>query len=259
MNIEVSALSYAYGPHKVLEDISFRAREGELLSVLGPNGVGKSTLFKCMLGLLHGYKGNVLAGGTDVAKMPAYELARLIAYIPQAHHPTFNYAVLDVVLMGMAHQVSAISSPGKKEITQVGLVLDQIGISGLMNKSFLNLSGGEQQLVLIARALAQQSKTLLMDEPTSNLDFGNQLRVLQQVRRLAESGYTVIMSSHNPQHAMHFSDNILALKDGRVAAWGQPDKIVDEALLRLLYGVDVHIVDTKEGRMIAPMLGGSRR
>lgn len=259
MNIKVNSLSFSYGSQRVLENVSFEARAGELLSVLGPNGVGKSTLFKCMLGLLRGYKGSVHAGETDVAKMPAAELARLIAYIPQAHHPVFDYAVLDVVLMGMAHQVNAISSPGKKEMAQAQAALEKIGILDLGNKSFLKLSGGEQQLVLIARALAQQAKALLMDEPTSNLDFGNQLRVLQQIRQLADSGLTVIMSSHNPQHALHFSDRILALKNGLVTAWGPPDTVLDEALLWQLYGVKVRIVDTEEGRMIAPVLGEGKR
>ncbi len=259
MNIKVSALSFSYGPQRVLDDITFTAREGQLLSVLGPNGVGKSTLFKCMLGLLHNYKGSVLADEADVGKMPAAELARLIAYIPQAHHPVFDYAVLDVVLMGMAHQVNALSSPGKKEIEQAQAALEKIGIMDLASKSFLKLSGGEQQLVLIARALAQQAKALLMDEPTSNLDFGNQFRVLQQIRQLANDGLTVIMSSHNPQHVLHFSDQILALKNGRVTAWGPPDEVLDEDLLRLLYGVNVRIVDTDAGRMIAPVLEGKNR
>ncbi len=254
MNIDVCGLGFSYGLHTVLQDISFSVKEGELLSVLGPNGVGKSTLFKCMLGLLAGYTGSVRAGDKDTAKIPPRELARLFAYIPQAHHPIFNYAVLDVVIMGMAHQLETIVSPGKKQITAAHAALEQVGIGSLAAKNYLNLSGGEQQLVLIARALAQQAGVLLMDEPTSNLDFGNQLLVLQEIRRLTHSGYTVIMSSHNPQHAMFFSDTILALKDGRIAAWGAPDQVMDEALLRLLYGVDVRITQTEHGRIIVPVL-----
>ena len=254
MNIEVRNLCFSYGQSAVLKNVSFTARKGELLSVLGPNGVGKSTLFRCILGLLKGCKGEIIVGSTDVKRMAAKELAHRIAYIPQSHHPAFNYSVMDVVLMGTAHQVGAISSPGKREMAQARAALEQMGISSMAQKSYLKLSGGEQQLVLISRALAQQAKAILMDEPTSNLDFGNQLRVLQEVRRLAAMGYTILMSSHNPQHILHFSDRVIALCDGEVIAGGPPHDVMDEALLKRIYGVDVRFIDTDEGRTISPVL-----
>lgn len=256
MNIKVRDLCFSYGSNKVLKSVSFTALEGEVLSVLGPNGVGKSTLFRCMLGLLKGYKGEIIAGDADVKGMSAKELAYRIAYIPQSHHSPFNYSVLDVVLMGTAHQVGSLSSPGKKEMQKAHEALEQIGISGMAQKSYKKLSGGEQQLVLIARALAQQAKGIIMDEPTSNLDFGNQLHVLKEIKRIAACGYTILMSCHNPQHALHFSDRIMALYKGEMIACGPPHDVMDEALLKRIYSVDVRFIDTDEGRIVFPAGAG---
>lgn len=258
MNVEINNLCFSYGAHEVLRDVSFTAREGEVTALLGPNGVGKSTLFHCVLGLLRGYEGSIRIGGADVRDMPARALAKLAAHIPQNHRVVFHYSVLDMVLMGTAHQVGVFAAPGSPQAERALWALEEAGIARLAQNSFLKLSGGEQQLVLVARALAQQARVLLMDEPTSNLDFGNQMRVLEIVRRLAETGYTVILSSHNPQHVLHFADGIVALHGGEVIARGTPGEVMDEALLRRLYGVDVRFVATEHGRVIAPTPGGGR-
>lgn len=252
MNISVQNLSFGYGAHLVLNNISFVAAEGTLLSVLGPNGVGKSTLFRCILGLLNGYRGTIKVGDDDINKLSSRELAHNIAYIPQSHYPTFSYSVLDMVLMGTTHTLTAFSSPGKKQAEQAFLSLERLNISHLAESDFSKLSGGEQQLVLIARALAQQAKVLLMDEPTSSLDFGNQLRVLQEIKKLTYEGYTVLLSTHNPQHALQFSDGIIALSDGNIVANGIPHEVMDEKLLRKLYDVDVRFVGALNDRIIIP-------
>lgn len=256
MNIEVRGLNFSYGTHAVLNNVSFTTNDGKLLFILGPNGVGKSTLFRCILGLLKGYEGEILVGGADARHIPARELAHMIAYIPQMHHATFNYTVLDMVLMGTAHQFNSISAPKQKEMAQAWSTIEMMGITELAEKSFLKLSGGEQQLVLIARALAQQARILLMDEPTSNLDFGNQLRVLKRIRQLAKSGYTILMSSHNPQNAMLFADQIIALYDGQIIVSGSPLDVMNEALLKKLYDVDAQLIDTHAGRIISPLVEG---
>ena len=158
--------------------------------------------------------------GQDLATLPPRERARRIAYIPQIHPPTFGYTVLDTVLMGAARQLNAFQQPGAAQIRQADEALEQVGAAHLRERNFAHLSGGEQQLVLIARALAQKAEVLMMDEPTSALDYGNQLRILQMVRRLAAQGYTVILSTHNPQHALTFATTLLALHGGTAAAWG---------------------------------------
>jgi iron complex transport system ATP-binding protein len=254
MNIDVCNLGFHYGQREVLKNISFSAHEGELISILGPNGAGKSTLFKCILGLLKGFTGSVSLGGENVKNMPARRLAQLVAYIPQSHHPAFNYSVLDIVLMGTAHQTHAFSPPGKKETAVAFEALEQVGMAEMAQRCFLKLSGGEQQLVMIARALAQQTTVLMMDEPTSNLDFGNQIRVMQNIRRLVDHGYTVLMSCHNPQHSLHFSDRILMLCDHEIIAQGLPREVINESLLKRVYGVDVKIFETGDGCVISPLL-----
>ncbi|MEG1547632.1 MAG: ABC transporter ATP-binding protein [Clostridia bacterium] len=251
MSITVENLSFGYGAHRVLDGVSFTVEDGQLLSVLGPNGVGKSTLFRCMLGLLNGYTGRITIDGTDVHKLSARELAHHMAYIPQSHAQSFNYTVLDMVLMGTAHQMAQFSLPGKKQMEAAQLALYQMGIEPLAHKGFRCLSGGEQQLVLIARALAQQVKIFVMDEPTANLDYGNQTRVLEQVKRLTMEGYTILLSTHNPQHALTYSDAILALSCGRVAAFGLPETM-DESLIKCLYGMNVQFLNTQAGRLIIP-------
>ncbi|MBP3655719.1 MAG: ABC transporter ATP-binding protein [Clostridia bacterium] len=258
MSLSVSHLSFSYGSRQVLSDVSFDLQEGEFLSVLGPNGVGKSTLFRCILGLLDGYKGSITSGGDDVRTLPRRELARRIAYIPQIHAPAFGYTALAMVLMGTARQISAFSRPGREQIAAAMAALERVGAAHLAERDFTRLSGGEQQLVLIARALAQQAGVLVMDEPTSALDYGNQLRVLQLVRELAGEGYAVLLSTHHPQHALSFATRILALSGGRVAAMGEPEAVLTEELMAQLYGVRTEFADTAGGRVLVPVTAEAR-
>lgn len=257
MNLTVNDLSYTYrGGHTALQNVSFTARQGELLSVLGPNGAGKSTLFRCILGGLPDYGGAILLDGRDARTLEQRALAAHIAYIPQIHRPTFGYSVLDTALMGLTRQLSPFRSPSAAQEEQAVAALEQLGVSHLAPRSFSELSGGEQQLVLIARALCQQADILVMDEPTSSLDYGNQLRVLQRVAELAARDYTVILSTHDPQHALRFSQRVLALRDGQVAAFGDTREVLTESLLERLYGVDAALLDTEHGPVVVPKGGG---
>lgn len=256
MSIAVENLRFAYCTRSVLTDVSFSADNGRLIAVLGPNGVGKTTLFRCILGLQKSYTGQIFVDGDDAKKLPAKELAHRIAYIPQIHAQTFGYSVLDMVLMGTSHTVSSLSLPGKRETATAMTALDRLGIAHLSEKNFTHLSGGEQQLVLIARALAQKARTLLMDEPTASLDYGNQAHVLSIVRSLADEGYAVVLSTHNPQHALWYADDALALSEGRVAAFGPPKEVMDAALIEQLYHMRVSLLETDAGLLIAPAVDG---
>lgn len=252
MKLCVNNLSFSYDHHEVLRDISFSVEAGEFLSVLGPNGVGKSTLFRCILGLLTGYGGDILVDGENIRTLSRKALAGRIAYIPQIHRPTFGYTVLDTVLMGTTHQLSPFVQPKTEHTERAVAALERLKMEHLASRNFANLSGGEQQLVLVARAIAQQADILVMDEPTSALDFGNQLHVLEQIRRLSEEGYTVLMSTHNPQHALSFTGRILALADGCVVANGETEETLNAQLIRKLYGVTVSMEKTRHGSMIFP-------
>lgn len=251
--LEVEHLRFSFGAREVLRGVELRVEPGELVFVLGANGAGKTTLFRCILGLLPGYQGQIRVDGGDVSSLTPRALAQKIAYIPQTSHMVFPYTALELVLMGTNHRLGLFSAPGRRERAIAMEALEALGIADYAHRSFAELSGGEQQLVLAARALAQQAKLLLMDEPTSALDFGNQVRVLERVSALTLRGYTVLLSCHNPQHAMLYAQRVVALHDGRVAADGPPDRALDEALMRKLYGVPARFVRTGDGVLIAPV------
>jgi iron complex transport system ATP-binding protein len=202
-----------------------------------------------MLGLLRNYTGEILIDGENTRSLTQKQLARKVAYIPQSTAPVFNYTVADVVLMGTTSLTSGFSSPGEKERVYVTQALETLNIQHLQDRMFMNISGGERQLVLVARALAQQAGILFMDEPTANLDYGNQVRVLEQVRRLSGSGYTVIQSTHNPEQAFLYADEVLAVKDGTIAAHGSPNEVMDAGLIRDLYGIEAQVESLMDDRM----------
>jgi iron complex transport system ATP-binding protein len=245
-SLDVEGLSFAYGERTILRDIGFTLKPGELLGILGANGSGKSTLFRCILGFEKNHSGRVLLNGGDITVKAPGELARLIAYVPQTHYPSFNYSVMDMVLMGTAAQVNPWSLPGPAQRQNAEEALETLGIAPLGDRGFRQLSGGEQQLVLIARALAQKARLLIMDEPTANLDYGNQLRLLYQIKALSRRGFSIFLSTHNPDHALFFADRIFALHESRIAASGSPLEVLTPELIKILYQVDVQI--RKEGQ-----------
>lgn len=247
MSIVVRELCFSYPGQEVLKNVSFSLRSGELAALLGENGAGKSTLFKCILGLLRGYTGEILIDGQSASGLTPKKLARLAAYIPQSHGQGFGYTVEDMVLMGTAHSVGSLSVPGKEQLEAARQAMERVGILSLAKKNYLRLSGGEQQLAMIARALAQRSRILIMDEPTSNLDYGNQLRVMEIVRSLADEGYSVLMAMHDPQNALRYADTLLALIGGEV----EVGELTPE-LMRRLYGVSVRLTGEGRERLIIP-------
>lgn len=239
MNIDVKNLSFSYGKRQILSDISLLAKEGEVLTILGANGTGKTTLFRCMLGLLKGYTGEVFIDGENLRKLSPKEAARRIAYIPQHSAAQFHYRVSDIVLMGLTNTLGTFAVPGKHEEKLMLETLERVGISHLAERSFLKISGGEQQLVLLARALVQNAPILMLDEPASGLDYGNQLLVQRQARALAAEGYTIIQTSHHPEQSYLFSDKILALKGGKIFQYGTPGDILTAENIKELYQASV--------------------
>ena len=234
MSIDVRELSFAYGRRQVLRNVTFRAEPGQLVAVLGPNGAGKSTLFRCILGFLPRYRGDIALCGHALRSLDRRALARLAAYIPQTS-----------VLMG----ADPFHAPGRRQQETADRALEQLGIQDLWDRGVNEISGGERQLALIARAMAQQARILLMDEPTASLDYGNQFRLLRQVRALADSGYTVLLSTHNPEHAFRFATHALVLQDGGVRAWGPVKETLTEELLRDMYRIPLTVADI-------PLAGG---
>ena len=245
MKLTAEQLSFSYGKRKVLDGVSFELRQGEVLCVLGPNGVGKSTLFRCGLGLLRSYTGSVRLGEEEVRLLRPAELARRIAYIPQTSVPVFDYTVFHTVLMGTTARLGPFASPGKQQEAAAEAALERLGIPQLRDRPVGALSGGERQLVCIARALAQDSPLLVMDEPTASLDYGNTVRVMELIRGLAENGYGILLSTHDPDQVLRYATRVLVLGGGGVRSFGPPEEALTPALLSELYGVPIEIAQVR--------------
>lgn len=241
MSIDIEHVSFSYGRHQVLRDVNASIPDGVLVNVLGPNGVGKSTLFRCILCLNSDYKGVIRVNGKDLRDLSVRERAREISYIPQTHAPVYNYKVRDVVLMSTGADVGIFGTPGREQVERAEQALERIGIGHLADRMYTHISGGEQQLVLIARALAQNAKTIVMDEPTSALDYGNTVRVLSCVKQLAREGLSIVQSTHQPDQAFLFADKTLVVYDGTVEAYGDPKDVITAELVGRIYGVEVEV------------------
>lgn len=258
MKFEVKNVACGYGNCTVLENISFSMESGEILCILGPNGAGKSTLFKSILCLLPLQKGIITCDNKNLNAMSRAEIAKIIGYVPQAHNPTFPFKAMDIVTMGRTAHLGICASPSEEDEAIAENAFDILGISYLKDKTFTKMSGGEKQLVLIARALAQQPKMLIMDEPTNNLDFGNQVLVLSHIRKLAKQGLALIISTHFPEHAFMYSNKALLLKEGGLYSIGSPEKTITKESLEALYNVKVDMFSAKtssgkEMRFCAPV------
>jgi len=237
--LELCDLAFGYGSRKVGGGVSLTLRPGEVLALLGPNGVGKTTLFKTMLGLLPALSGQVLLDGMQLEILTRKERAGRIAYVPQAHAALFPFSVRDVVLMGRAARIAPFSAPGRKDRDVAAAALERLGMAHLSDRPYTEISGGERQMTLIARALAQRPKVFVMDEPTASLDYGNQMRVLSHVRRLASEGMAIVLSTHNPDHVFMVADRVALLHEGALAALGPPAEVLTVERVKQLYNIDV--------------------
>lgn len=242
--ITLNNICCGYGHKEVLRNVSFTLKEAKFTCLLGKNGVGKTTLFKTILGLLPIKGGEILYNGLPSSNFTAKEFAQFISYVPQAHGTPFPFSVLDVVLMGQyAHSKSMFEKPKTKHVEIAKECIQTLGIEKLTQKNFSKISGGEKQMVLIARAMAQQPKFIAMDEPTSNLDMGNQVRVMQLTQLLTENGYGVIMNTHSPQQVMEYADEVVLLNEGTVSHKGKPEEVLNAHTVSDLYNTPMEIVE----------------
>lgn len=253
MQLEAQALVFSYGGAEVLRGVSFCADAGERIAVLGPNGVGKSTLFRCLLGFLEPKSGCVRVAGRDVREYSRRELSQQLAYIPQSYNPAFDHTVLESVLMGLSAQLDPFEQPDRAQTQRAMDILSELGLAPLAERGCMRISGGERQLMLLGRALLQNARTLIMDEPTASLDYGNSFRVMQRIEALSQAGYCVIFSTHEPNQAYRYASKVLALKDGRVLAFGAPEQVLTCELLQTLYGVPVALTRVSAGSRSFPV------
>lgn len=244
MNLQIQNLACGYDKHNIVPDLSFNLKAGELICILGPNGVGKTTLFKTILGFLPRQGGQVLIDGIDIKNLSRKKLAQKIAYVPQAHIPPFPFTVEDVILMGRTSRFGGAKTPRRADYEKVEELLDSLRIRHLANRIYTEISGGERQMVLVVRALAQEPQFLIMDEPTSNLDFGNQMRVLEQVMHLKRQGIGIVMTSHYPDHVFLCSSRVLLMKKNNTYCLGTGDEVLTEDNLKDAYGINVKIISS---------------
>lgn len=241
--LEIKNLSCGYEDKTILKDVSFSASPGDIVCMLGSNGAGKSTLIKTMIGLINPHGGEILLDGENIKDWSWSERGRSISYIPQTFNSMFHYRVIDIILMGRTSYLKFSASPSKEDEKVAIDAMKKLKIFHLKDKIYSRLSGGERQLVKISQALAQQSKIIVMDEPTNNLDFGNQTVMLKHLERCAKWGLTIIMATHYPEHALYYGSKALLVKDGSVVEINQPGINLTEEDLKGLYGVDVKIIE----------------
>ena len=250
MALDVKNISFSYNDELIFEDISFSIDKGDVLCILGPNGTGKTTLIKCLNNFHKIDSGEILINGKNIKSLSFSQISRHIGYIPQSHVPTFSFSVFDVVLMGRAPYLNLTDNP-KEEDKKIALnALKTLGIENLKDKEYTNLSGGERQLVFLARVLCQQPDILILDEPTAHLDFGNQIKFLEIIDNLAKSGLSIIMSSHFPDHAFLSSTKVAIMKDGSFIDFGKPEDVVTEKNLKKAYSIDVKLINIDDNRKI---------
>jgi ABC-type cobalamin/Fe3+-siderophores transport system ATPase subunit len=247
MRLEARRLGFGYRGRRVGSEVSLALEGGEVLCLLGPNGSGKTTLFKTLLGLLPPQGGQALLDGAEVAGLRRAETARMVSYVPQAHAAFFPYTVEEVVLMGRTAHLGVFSSPSRRDREVALAAIERMRLAHLADAIYTRISGGERQLTLIARALAQDARVIVMDEPTANLDFGNQVRVLQHIQSLARSGIGVLLSTHDPDQVFLCADRVAMLHEGRLARLGAPEATITPGSLKEIYGVEVAIVRVSVG------------
>ena len=231
-----------YGNGDVLKGISCNADYGDVLCLLGPNGCGKTTLFRMMLGTLPVTDGKIAIDGKNIPDFTTKALANMIAYIPQYHSPVFAYTVLDIVIMGRASHFSAFETPKEPDREAAFSALEKVNALHLANKKYTSLSGGQRQLVLIARAICQSAKIFIMDEPAANLDYANHQLLMNVISGLARQGYCIIMSTHSPEHPFSVGTKVLLMKTGKVVGFGTPKEVITSETLQSVYDIEMDVI-----------------
>ncbi|MGC1573750.1 MAG: ABC transporter ATP-binding protein [Pseudolabrys sp.] len=248
MNIEGRGLTIGYPDRTVGSGLDVALSTGEVLALLGPNGGGKTTLLKTLLGLLKPKAGEVRLGDKPLDNYSIRERARVVAYVPQVHISTFAFTVETVVLMGRTAHGSLFTRPSGQDRAVAHAALERFGIAALASRPYTMISGGERQLVLLARALAQEPQFIVLDEPTASLDFGNQGKVMREIRALAKSGHGVLFTTHDPNHALRAADRAYLLREGTRIADGPVATVLNREQLEALYRTTVeHLTDRTSG------------
>lgn len=256
MMLKVENLAFDFpGGGRGLAGIGFDLKAGDVVNILGPNGSGKTTLIRCLLGGLPAKAGSVTVGGVPARRLDARQFAAKVAHVPQSVQSVFGHAVGDIVLMGRSAHLGLLQAPDHRDREIAAAALSRVGMAHLADRPFDAISGGERQLCLLARALAQGSPVLILDEPAASLDFGNQIRILDIIAQLARAGYAILMTTHHPDHALLVGTRVLAIRDGGLFGEGPPKTLLSSQFLSGLYGAPVRILEETDGtRACLPVL-----
>lgn len=239
--IDVKNLHFSYKNSPVLQGVDLALYKGEVLSLLGPNGCGKSTLIRLMLKILQG-EGEIVLDGKNLTEHSHKDIATKIAYIPQYNNTPFNYSVMEMVLMSRVSKLGFFATPSKKDYELAHEALKKVGIEALANRAFGELSGGQKQMVLLARAITQEVNTFIMDEPVAGLDYGNQIRLLELIHELANQGYTFLKTTHYPDHALLVSTRVVVINGGKIVANGSPEDVITKEMIHEVYSINAEII-----------------
>jgi iron complex transport system ATP-binding protein len=242
--LRVEDLRFAYdsGHRAVVDGVSLQLGRGEVLAILGPNGAGKTTLLHILLGILRAQSGQIWLEGRALSSCTRSEISRVVGLVPQFEHVAFEYSVEEYVLMGRAPHLGILELPTENDRGLAVEALDQLGLLALRHRSMLELSGGERQMVVLARALAQQARLLLMDEPLAHLDLGNKARILAVMRRLSAAGVAVVFTTHEPDMVQGVAHRALLMRKGRVVASGRTETVITSETLSQTYGVAIRVL-----------------
>lgn len=244
--IKVENLSFAYNEARpILKNLSFNIEEQKIVSILGPNGSGKTTLLKSLLGLLTPSEGKISIFGEPLSSLSLKERARKLAYVPQKHKAVFAYKVLEVVAMGKLPYSGVFCTTTQAHYDEAEQILEKMGLSYLKDRHYNEISGGEQQLAMICRALLQEAEILVLDEPVTGLDYGNQLMLLKKLKELSAAGVTCVMTTHYPEHALWTSTHSIFLKNGQLVAEGETENIINTDMLYELYNAQIRVLNTE--------------
>ncbi len=251
--LRIEDLCFHYGKGSpILQHISLDIREGALCGLFGPNGCGKTTLFKCCLKFLHPQHGRIRFNGSDIRRLKVREMARLAAYVPQDHKPPFPYKAEEIVLMGRTPHMDGYFTLSRHNRQKARSAMELLGITDLAEQPYNQLSGGQRQLVLIARAIAQEARVIFLDEPTSALDFNNQVKIWRILRQVAQQGITILACCHDPNHVAWFCDHVAVMNRSGIIAAGPPRTALCQDILDQIYHGVCCVAAVGQTRIVLP-------